>query len=160
MMLDTQMATNPADPGTDDESRRTDVASDDPEDYVIVLERGIPGLTHHDRFILTPLGEDDSPFSELRSIEEPDVAVIVTVPWVFFPEYAPELPDTEREELGISSPEDAIVFCPVTLDGENHQIFLNLLGPFVVNTHTQIGRQLVLADSEWPVRAAIQLDHN
>lgn len=153
MMTDTHAADD-----VRNEDGTNDVTTADPDDAVIVLERGIPGLTHRDRFIVTPLGDEESPFSELRSIEEPDVAVIVTVPWVFFPEYAPELPDTEREELGITSPEDAIVFCPVTLDGESHQIFLNLLGPFIVNSHSRIGRQIVLADSEWPVRAAVSLD--
>lgn len=143
-----------------DEHEQTDstAATGNADAGVMVLERGIPGLTHHDRFVLTPLGEGESPFSELRSVEEPDVSLIVTIPWVFFPEYSPELSDTEQEELGIAQPEEAIVFCPVTLDGENNQFFVNLLGPFVIHSETMVGRQVVLAESEWPVRAAVTLD--
>lgn len=131
----------------------------DTDDQVLVLERGIPGLTETERFVLSDLGDDgESAFQLLTSVEDPDVAMIVAVPWLFFPEYSPELPDGERDALAISTPEEAIVFCPVTLDSENEQIHLNLLGPFVVNAQTRRGRQVVLADSEWPVRAAVDLD--
>lgn len=142
----------------DNDPADSSAESGDLGDGVMTLERGIPGLTHHDRFVLTPLGDGESPFSELRSVEEPDVSIIVTIPWVFFPEYSPELSDTEQEELGIAQPEEAIVFCPVTLDGENNQFFVNLLGPFVIHSSTMVGRQVVLAESEWPVRAAVKLD--
>ncbi|MEM9035345.1 MAG: flagellar assembly protein FliW [Actinomycetota bacterium] len=129
------------------------------DDQVLVLERGIPGLTDAEEFLLSDLGDDEeSAFQLLTSVADPDVAMIVAVPWLFFPEYSPELPDGEREALAITTPEEAIVFCPVTLDAENEQIHLNLLGPFVVNAQTRRGRQVVLADSEWPVRAAVELD--
>lgn len=135
------------------------MSEDDPN--LLVIERGIPGLTTSERFVLSNLGEeadDESAFQLLSSVDDENVAIIVAVPWLFFPDYAPELPDGEREALAISSPEEAIVFCPVTLDAENQQIHLNLLGPFVVNAQSRRGRQVVLADSGWPVRAAVDLD--
>jgi flagellar assembly factor FliW len=49
------------------------------------------------------------------------------------------------------------VFCPVTLTGDPDVVYLNLLGPFVVHRESLEGRQVVLADSEWPVRAPITL---
>ena len=45
----------------------------------------------------------------------------------------------------------------VTLAPEDDTVFLNLMGPFVVNRHTMQGRQLVLADSDHPTRAAVRL---
>ena len=135
-----------------------DSMSDD-EDQILHLERGIPGLTDAERFVLSDLGDDaESAFQLLTSVDEPDVAIIVAVPWLFFPDYEPELPDAEQDALGIPEPEQAVVFCPVTLDGEHDQIHLNLLGPFVVNAASRRGRQIVLADSEWPVRAAVDLE--
>ncbi len=125
----------------------------------VTFERGIPGLTDHTEFSLSPLGDDlDGAFQLLTAVADPDVALIVTVPWTFFPDYAPELPEPDRAELELGRPEEAIVFCPVTLDAEASAIHLNLLGPFVVNASTRRGRQIVLADSDWPVRATISLD--
>lgn len=137
----------------------TTAAEPETTEPVIELEHGIPGLTEHTRFVLRPLGDDDdAAFHVLASTEDPDVALIVTVPWTFFPDYAPELPEPDRQELGIDEPEEAIVFCPVTLDAAQRTVYLNLLGPFVVHAGSRRGRQVVLADSEWPVRAPVRLD--
>ncbi len=136
-----------------------DDSMSDTEAEILHLERGIPGLTDAERFVLSDLGDDtESAFQLLTSVDDPDVSIIVAIPWLFFPDYAPELPEAESEALGISDPEQAVVFCPVTLDAEHDQIHLNLLGPFVVNTTSRRGRQVVLADSEWPVRAAVELE--
>ncbi len=117
---------------------------------------GLPGFPDMKQFVLIEFREDGA-FQELRSVDDPDVSMIVCVPWLFFPEYAPVLSDEEQEELGIESQDDAVVFVPVTFDERDRQVSLNLLGPFVVNSRTRRGRQLVLADSDYPVRAPIAL---
>ena len=136
-----------------------DDSMSDTEDEILHIERGIPGLTDSERFLLSDLGEGaESAFQLLTSVDDEDVSIIVAIPWLFFPDYTPELPEAESESLGISDPEQAVVFCPVTLDAEHDQIHLNLLGPFIVNATSRRGRQVVLADSEWPVRAAVDLE--
>jgi flagellar assembly factor FliW len=45
----------------------------------------------------------------------------------------------------------------VSFDSESRQASLNLLGPFVVNSRTRRGRQVVLTGSEYSVRAPIDL---
>ena len=131
----------------------------DVDDRVLTFEEGIPGFPQLREFVLVELGGEGL-FRELRSVEEPDVAMIVCVPWSFFPGYAPELSDDEQADLGLERPEDAVVFCPVTLDAANDRVYVNLLGPFVVNTATRRGRQLVLTDSGYPVRAELELDES
>ncbi len=126
------------------------------EDNILTFVDGIPGFADCHRFILVDMVED-SAFQFLQGIDDPDVSMIVTVPWIFFPEYAPELSEVEAQELSIESPEDAIVFCPVTLDADNDKLYVNLIAPFVVNVHSRQGRQLVLVDSEFPVRAEIDM---
>ena len=136
-----------------------DHSMSDTEDEILHIERGIPGLTDSERFLLSDLGDEaESAFQLLTSVDDEDVSIIVAIPWLFFPDYTPELPEAESAALGISDPEQAVVFCPVTLDADNDQIHLNLLGPFIVNATSRRGRQVVLADSEWPVRAAVDLE--
>jgi len=129
-------------------------------DQVLSFPLGIPGLREAGtEFVLESLSDDeDGAFQLLRAVADPEIALIVTVPWLFFPDYAPDLPDSELAELGIGQPEEAIVFCPVTLHAEEETIYLNLLGPFVVNGSSRVGRQVVLADSDLPVRAPIRLE--
>lgn len=115
---------------------------------------GIPGFPGCRSFHLTDLASD-SAFQLLECVDDPDVSIVVTVPWTFFPEYAPVVDDEAQEALGLDSPDDAVVFCPVTL-GEDDTVFVNLLGPFVVNARTRLGRQLVL-DGDQPLRAPVRL---
>jgi flagellar assembly factor FliW len=117
---------------------------------------GIPGFPGLRRFTLVELAGDGA-FQLLQSLDDPDVAMVVSVPWLFFPDYAPDLGEDEQRELGIDSPEDAVVFCPVVIDPAEETVHMNLLGPFVVNPRTKRGRQVVLADSSLPVRAAVKL---
>jgi flagellar assembly factor FliW len=126
------------------------------EGDVLHFEDGIPGFAGSTRFALLNVSED-SAFQLLQSLDEPDVAMIVTVPWLFFPDYAPELSELERQELELDAKEDAVIFSAVTLDADHGAVYLNLLGPFVVNVRTHRGRQVVLADSGYPVRAEARL---
>jgi len=126
------------------------------ETKAIEFPDGIPGFPHLRRFALVEIVEDGA-FQLLQSLEDEDVAMVVCVPWLFFPDYAPELAEDDREALGLERPEDAVVFCPVTLEPENDSVHLNLMGPFVVHRETLIGRQVVLADSDYPVRATVDL---
>lgn len=125
-------------------------------DQILHFPEGLPGFPHLVRFVVAELVEDGA-FQELRSVEDPETAMIVCVPWLFFPDYAPVVADEDQQDLGLETAEDAVVFVPVTVDGEARQVTLNLLGPFVVNGRTRRGRQLVLADSDYPVRAPIEL---
>ena len=131
----------------------SDLLTHDTE-QVLRFRDGIPGFPEHENFMLVSLAEGN-PFQQLQSLDDPDMSLIVCVPWLFFPDYAPELSPMEQTELGIEKLEDAVVFCSVTLEDE--EVYVNLLGPFVVNANTREGRQLVLAGSEYPVRAPIAI---
>jgi flagellar assembly factor FliW len=117
---------------------------------------GLPGLPDLERFVIVELREDGA-FQQLQSLENIDVSMIVCVPWLFFPDYAPVLSDIEQAELELGSADDAILFVPVSFDSETRQVFLNLLGPFVVNSKTRVGRQLVLTGTDCSTRTPIEL---
>jgi flagellar assembly factor FliW len=130
---------------------RTDVE----DDRLLTFADGIPGFPEAKRFALVDLAQEGA-FQLLQSLDDPDVALIVCVPWLFFPDYAPVLDSRDQQDLGIDHPEDAIVFCAVTV-GDEETLYLNLLGPFVINAQTRQGRQVVLADGEQPTSAAVPL---
>lgn len=127
----------------------------DPE-RILRFKGGIPGFPGCERFALVELA-DDSAFQILQSVDVPEVSMIVGIPWMFFPDYEIDLSAEDQRELGIERMEDAVVFCPVTLDAQNNQFYVNLMGPFVVNAKTRQGRQIVLSDRDLPLRAAVQL---
>ena len=117
---------------------------------------GIPGFPEATRWVLTDLVEDGA-FQLLQNVDDPDLAMVVGVPWLFFPDYAPDLDDAEVRALGIADPEDVVLFCSVTVPEEGEAPTMNLLGPFVVNRHTQVGRQVVLGVDDAQVRTPLPL---
>lgn len=129
---------------------------DDPAPPVLTFPDGIPGFPSATRWVLTDL-VDDGAFQLLQSADDPDLAMVVGAPWLFFPDYAPDLDDDEIHALGIDVPEDAVLFCSVTLPEEGEGPTMNLLGPFVVNRHTQVGRQVVLGVDDAQVRTPLPL---
>jgi len=140
----------------------TEQTSADPAEASDLFEKalhfpdGLPGLPDLERFVIVELREDGA-FQQLQSLDNIDISMIVCVPWLFFPDYAPVLSDVEQAELGLETADDAILFVPVTIDSETREIFLNLLGPFVVNVKTRKGRQLVLTGTDYSTRTPIQL---
>jgi flagellar assembly factor FliW len=140
----------------------TDEHTSNQSEHKAVLEKalhfpdGLPGLPDLENFVIVELREDGA-FQQLQSLDNTNVSMIVCVPWLFFPDYAPVLSDVEQAELGLETSEDAVLFVPVSIDPDTRQIFLNLLGPFVVNSATRTGRQLVLTGTSYTTRTPIEL---
>lgn len=126
------------------------------DDQHLEFDDGIPGFPDATRFQLVELVEEGA-FQLLQSLDDPGLALVVAVPWLFFPDYSPELTDVDQFGLGILDVSDAVIFCAVTLDSENRTAHMNLLGPFVVNARTRKGRQIVLTDQDYALRAELPL---
>ena len=124
------------------------------------LSEGVPGLSDAVEWTIVSLeagSGDPSVFSVLATADDPDTSLIVADPWAFFTDYSPDLPDNELEALGITSVDEAVIVCPVTLDAVEGCFYLNLLGPLVFHATTGAGRQMVLGDQDWPVRARVDV---
>jgi flagellar assembly factor FliW len=132
----------------------TDLPVDDTK--IVTFAEAIPGFPGARRFVLSDLGEDGT-FQLLQNVEDPELSLVVCLPWMFFPEYTPEIDEEVQRDLELAEPEDAIVFCTVTVEPDDEALYLNLLGPFVVNARTRKGRQVVQTDLNLPVRASVPL---
>lgn len=115
------------------------------------FDRGLPGFAAAKRFVLVPWGSADSPFSLMRSLDDPDLEFVVAMPGTFFPDYAPELDDDSAAELGLTQADDALVLVIVNVPDRAEDSTVNLLGPLVINRHTRRGMQAVLNEA-WSTR--------
>lgn len=107
---------------------------------------GIVGLPQHRRGELFHL-PDQLPFQWLR-LHGPDLLHFVVIdPNGFVADYQPELFDDDAAAIGITSGEDALLLNIVTLRGNDlSAATVNLVGPVVVNRHTGVARQVVIAN--------------
>jgi flagellar assembly factor FliW len=121
---------------------------------------GLPGFPDVRRFVLVRIGDELSPFSILRSLDEgTDIEFVVTHPGLFFPDYEPEIDDDIATRLELKSADDALLLVIVTVADPVAASTANLLGPIVVNRHTRAAAQAVLGNSGYATREALVSSH-
>ncbi len=118
---------------------------------------GILGFEGFTRYLL--IDQDEvAPLRWFQPVEEPNLAFTVIDPLLFFPDYRVSLSGEDRSTLKLDKGEDPLVLTLVTIPEDPSHMTANLLGPLVVNPATRIGKQLVLHDSGYPVRARLISD--
>ncbi len=120
------------------------------EDAVLTFPDGLPGLRGQEWAFVAK--SDDSPFYWLHSLEDPDVAVPVTSPWLFFRDYEVRVPETEARSLGLDDPNNAYIVCVVRATENIADFTINLAGPLIINAATRIGRQVLNDAGGYSVR--------
>jgi flagellar assembly factor FliW len=134
------------------------------ETKVLTFPHGLLGFDDMRRFALVDT-HDSGLYYWLQSLDDPGLAFLTAVPWPFFPDYEFELPDADRDALGLVEPDDSsagdaptMVLCLLTVDhaaDDQRDITANLLGPLVINSTTRVGRQVVLVDGDFTTRAPL-----
>ena len=115
-------------------------------DPAIVFPDGLVGCPDWKRFVLLVDNEEDLPVAVLRSLDDPEVELLVTDPSFVEPDYLTDL--NTRQILGSSDP---AVYCTLTV-GDDGWITANLMGPLVIDPSSRQGRQVVLAESGYSTR--------
>ena len=122
-----------------------------PED-VIEFPQGLVGLGGC-RYIVVRT-DADSPFCWLQSAEDPDLALPITDPWAFFPDYVLELSDAMTADAGLPDDGgDVAVWVTVRAAADRRDFSANLRAPIVV--HGGRGHQVLNEAPDAPVRAPL-----
>jgi flagellar assembly factor FliW len=119
------------------------------EDSVIAFPSGLIGLGGTRYALITT--DDESPFRWLQSLEDPDLALPVTNPFVFFGDYAVQLSDSDSERVGTDDPDAVDVWVTVRAAGD--EVSVNLKAPIVV--HGGVGHQLINEAADVGVRTPL-----
>ena len=116
---------------------------------VIRMPDGMPGFSDSKRFVIIQ-NKENSPFFWYQSLEDPDLAFVITDPNQFVPEYRP---DFKQHLQTISWIDLNVVFqeitCYVVVNiprGAPEKMTGNFLGPLVMDLSSQIAVQLVIPD--------------
>ncbi|EIJ80517.1 hypothetical protein PB1_09157 [Bacillus methanolicus PB1] len=121
------------------------------EEQIIHFPNGLPGFEDEKQFVILPL-EENSPFAVLQSTENSHVGFVVVYPFAFHPNYAFDLPEEEIAKLEVESPKDCLTFAIMTLKEPFTDSTINLKAPIIVNVKAKCGKQLILHDTDYPIR--------
>ncbi len=114
----------------------------------LTFPRGLPGFEGLRRFALARWGADDSPYSRLVALDQPETAFLVAPPDEFFDDYDVELSDEDAALIELADPADALVLVVITVTDRPEEASANLLGPIVLNTRRRLGAQVVQVTRE------------
>lgn len=96
---------------------------------------------------------DDSAFRWLQSIEDMDLAFPVTSPAFFDIDYQFEIPTEKAEKINLNSVESLISLNIVSIPAYNpRKATINLLAPIIINATNKQGMQIILSNSNYPVK--------
>lgn len=128
-------------------SRFGTVEIDEPS--IIEIPAGLLGFSSYKKFALIQ-PDDHGVFFWLQSVDDRDLAFVVTDPALWLPEYQANIRKEQMEELGLDGTGDAQVL--VIVNKRDQSLTANLQGPLVVNSANRRALQLVLAEKRWSTR--------
>ncbi len=118
---------------------------------IITFPSGLLGFEELKRFVLLERPEI-APLEWLQSVENPQIVFTVMDPTVVFENYHPELASEDWDALGVPQGSPVTIRVLVTVPKDPAEMTANLLGPLVMSPAHGKGRQVVLVNSEYPVR--------
>lgn len=125
------------------------------DDKIVRFEDGLPAFEDEHEFHMIAY-DKESPYYFLQSMATPELAFLVVVPYIFFPEYEFRLDDEAAEQLGIAAPEDLEIYVLLTIpEGKIPAVTANLMAPVVVNRRTLAAKQVILTEGEYTTKTPL-----
>lgn len=121
-----------------------------PDDQIYEFYPGLGGFEDDHRYAL--IIDDESVMRWLQSLAKPAVCFPLLEPALVVPGYAFELPDADAEALGVEKDDEVQVHVVVSLRDPLTDSTANLMAPVITNPAARLGRQVVLQDSDHPLR--------
>ena len=107
----------------------------------IFFKDGLLGLEEYKTYTIEAI-EENGVFYLLQSLENEELGIIVTNPFVFKKDYEIRLDDKLVEELEIEKEEEVLIVNTVTLSEKREDFTSNLMAPLVINVTNNKGKQI------------------
>jgi flagellar assembly factor FliW len=121
------------------------------EEKIITFPQGIPGFEHLTKYILLEEPDTNGAFYWLQSVEDGDISLLLTRPYLFT-DYKVQLDRELLEDIGIKEEGQGEVFTVVNVPDDFHKATTNLMAPIILNSETMKGKQVILTDTNWPIK--------
>jgi len=122
------------------------------EDKMIRFPEGLLGFPQQKEYVLLD-HKPGSPFHWLQAVDVPELAFIMTDPFLFKRDYLRDLSSEEEAHFASEPEEEIAVFALVTIPpGQAEKATINLLGPLVIDLKSRNGRQVILANTRYTHR--------
>lgn len=131
-------------------------AIDIEDDKIIKLKEGIIGFPELKNFTLIHDEEKEGKGSIkwLQSMDDPTFALPVINPLDIKEDYKLVVNEKSLEPLGVMTEENTFILVTITVPDKIEEMSINLKAPFVINTDSLQGAQMIL-ENDYPVKYKI-----
>ncbi len=109
------------------------------------MPNGMLGFEEIKDYVLAT-NPEEHPFAWLQVQDNSALAFVVIDPFVALPDYQPDIPQVDVEFLKLKQADDALLLGIVTIH-EGQQATVNLKGPIIINRHTHVAKQVIIANA-------------
>ena len=117
------------------------------KDRIIEMPDGMLGFPDRRFVILSP--DNNGQFFWLQSLDNPELAFVVTDPAQYTESYEVRLTSDEYVKLSIDPDSEVVILAVVTMASDVKDITLNLQGPIVINPESMMAKQIVLGEGKY-----------
>ncbi|QPJ61868.1 MAG: flagellar assembly protein FliW [Candidatus Nitronauta litoralis] len=117
------------------------------DEEILKFPEGLYGFEGEKQFAMLPFdAKVECPLQWLQSLKNPDLAFVVTDPFVYVPDYRPQLSPEEKACIGATEKDALCTLVIVRIPQDFTKMTANLVAPVVINTRTLVGKQCVLSN--------------
>lgn len=124
----------------------------DPE-KLLNFPTGLIGFPNLHTFIVMP-NKKEGPLFWIQSVDDPDIAFVLTDPTNFFLDYRVVPEESEKNLLRVETVEDCYVLTVVTVPSDQ-QITLNLAAPILFSPKTNRAIQVILDNTAYKTKTPL-----
>lgn len=122
-------------------------------DNLLIFPAGLIGFPTLHSFVVMP-NKKDGPLFWIQSVDDPEIAFVLTDPTNFFLGYEVMPDNTERSSLQIDKDDECFVLAVVTVPPDQ-KITLNLTAPILFAPKTNRAIQVILENTEYQSRTPL-----
>lgn len=121
------------------------------QEEILKFPYGIPGFSDEKQFVILSFNQD-TPFFILQSVQTEQLAFVMTIPFLFFPNYEFDLDDNTIQQLKIEKKQDVQVYSILTVQNPFEKTTANLQAPVVINRKEMLGKQVILSNTHYKTK--------
>lgn len=123
------------------------------EDEVLQFADGLYGFEREKRFAVLPFNQEiESPLEWMQSLQNPDLAFVITDPHLFVADYKVSFLDHEKAEIELQPDGFCLVRVIVNIPSIYTEMTANLVAPIAINPEKNLAKQFILTTVEYDTR--------
>lgn len=124
------------------------------EDKILTFNNGIMGFEDFKKYTILFDSEDgeEPVISWLQSLDEETFAIPVVSPLLVKEDYNPIVEDEWLSSLGELTDENIVILLTITVPADLEKMTVNLKAPFVINSDTRKGCQIIVENKDYEVK--------